>query len=220
MKTIQKLLFIDMKNNVLKLVSIMRLLFLIILPIYACNSQKADNTDYKLYEAEAVGWTTRFPGTWKVMTEDEIAKLEGRGQAAMESTIDEKIVFNHINLLWLKKDQFNSFTSNSQPFDTIADGSYKENQELINRTLTETYRSQGIQFDVKFGVTKIDGLEFSTMETVLYFPGGKKILLNQIMYDRLINGTTSLTLNINYNNENDKTTLLDIINASKLLKRE
>lgn len=154
------------------------------------------------------------------MTTEEINKLEGRGQTAMEETLDGELIITHKNLLWLMKDQFNSFTSNSQPYDTTVDGSYNENQELLYQALEETYTNQGIQFDVKYGTINIDNLGFSTMETTLYTPDRKKVLMTQIMYDRLINGDISLTLNINYNNEKDKAILLDIINSSKLLKRD
>ena len=196
-----------------------KLLILIILPIFSCHSQKTDKIEYAVYEDKEIGWTTQYSNSWKVMTAAEIEKLEGRGQTAMASTLDENLILIRKNLLWLEKDQFNSFTSNSQPFDTITDGNYKDNQEFLNQTLVNTYKSQGTQFDVKFGKVKIDGLEFSTMETTLFTPDRKKILMNQIMYDRLINGTATLTLDINYNNDKDREILLHMINSSKLLKR-
>ncbi|NBW35625.1 MAG: hypothetical protein EBR30_11540 [Cytophagia bacterium] len=190
------------------------------LPIYACNSQHAGQVEYKLYKDEGTGWVTKFQNSFQVMSAEEIAKLEGRGQVAMEETLDEKLVLTHKNLLWLKKDQFNSFTSNSQPFDAVTDGSYAENQALLFETIEETFKNQGLEFNVKYGKVLIDNLEFSTMETTLYTPDRKKVIMNQIMYDRLINGTLSLTLNINYNNEVDKAVLLDIINSSKFSKRK
>ena len=198
----------------------LKLIILIILPFYGCNSQKTDRAEYKIYEDTVTGWTTRYPTSFKLMTTEEINKLEGRGQTAMEETLDGELILTHKNLLWLTKDQFNSFTSNSQPYDTTVDGPYNESQGLLYQALEETYTNQGIQFDVKYGTVKIDNLDFSTMETILYTPDRKKVLMTQIMYDRLINGDISLTLNINYNNEKDKAVLLDIINSSKLLKRD
>lgn len=122
-------------------------------------------------------------------------------------------------MLWLSKDQFNSFTSNSQSYDSLVDGPYKESQEFVYLALEETYNSQGIQFDASYGSARIDGLEFSTAEYTVYTPDRKKVLLNQVIYDRLINGNISLTLNINYNNDKDKAILLDVINSSKFTKR-
>ena len=195
------------------------LFLLIIAPLYSCNSQSSNDVEYKKFEDLGTGWTTTYPFSFRVMTQEEIDKLEGRGQKALESTIDAKLELLHKNLLWLKKDQFNSFTSNSQAFDTIADGSYEDSQEIIYQTLEEAYRSHGIPFDVKYGKTKIDNLEFSTMETTVYTPDRKNILMTQILYDRLINGVISLTLNVNYNNEKDKAALLGIISSTKLSKR-
>lgn len=197
----------------------LKLLLLFILPVCACSSQKADNELLKDFVDDEIGWTSKFPESFEIMAPEEIDRVEGRGQTAMEETVEEELVLTHKNLLWLRKDAFNSFTSNSQPFDPATDGSYEENQEALGQIIEETYRSQGIQFETKYGSTEIDGLEFSTMETVLYTPDRKKVLMNQIMYDRLINGTASLTLNINYNNDEDRDALLGIIKSSKLSKR-
>lgn len=198
----------------------LKLFIIIVFPIISCNSQKTAKIEYKTYQDKETGWTAEYPTTWKEMTKEEIAKLEGRGLTAMEETIGDKMILTHKNLLWLKKDPFNSFTSNSDPYDTIENGPYKTNQELVNQTLIDTYKSQNLQFDVKFGSSKIDGLEFTTMETIIYTPDRSKVIMTQVIYDRLIKSSLSLTLNINYNNEKDKEILLKIISSSKLAKRE
>jgi hypothetical protein len=195
-------------------------LFIFLVLVCACNnSQKSENADYKIFEDKETGWTTKFPGSFKVMTDDEIAKLEGRGETVMEETLNQDIILSHRNLLWISKDPFNSFTSNTQPYDSVTEGSYKENQEILFEAMTETYTNQGMQIDVKYGTTKIDNLEFATMETTIYTPDRKKTIMTQVMYDRLLDGTLSLTLNINYNNDKDKAVLLGIIDASKLSRR-
>ena len=40
------------------------------------------------------------------------------------------------------------------------------------------------------------------------------------MYDRLINGKTSLTLSINYNNDKDRQSLSEIIKSSRITQRQ
>jgi hypothetical protein len=202
----------------------MKKLFLIAwiaLGFISCKSQPTKLNDKTIkYTCNEIGWTFNYPSDWKVLSDDEIALIEGRGRTAMESTINEEIPIINNNLLWLKKDHFNSFTSTIQPYDTIADGPYTENQELLSQILIETYKNQGIQFDYNIGKELIDGLEFATLETIIYTPDRKKVIMNQIMYDRLINGKTSLTLSINYNNDNDKRSLMGIIKTSELAQRQ
>jgi len=189
--------------------------------LISCNSQQSKQTEKTSeYTCDEIGWTFHYPNDWKVLSKDEIDIIEGRGRTAMESTINEEIPLNNNNLLWLKKDQFNSFTSTIQPYDTIVDGSYSENQKLLTQLMVDTYSNQGVQFDYKSGKESVDGLEFTTFECVIYAPDRKKIILNQIMYDRLINGKTSLTFSINYNNDKDKEALMGIIKTSKLTQRQ
>lgn len=196
-------------------------ILLIIAGVTSCNSQPKQQEAKKTnYICSEIGWTFTYTGDWKTLNKEEIALIEGRGKSAMESTLNEEIPLNNKNLLWLKKDAFNSFTSTIQPYDTIADGPYSENQELLTQIMIETYKNQGIQFDYKVGKTLIDGLEFTTLETVIYTPDRKKVIMNQTMYDRLINGKTSLTLSINYNNDKDRLSLMDIIKTSKISQRQ
>ena len=65
-------------------------------------------------------------------------------------------------------------------------------------------------------IIEIDGLEFHTYEFTIYSPEGD-IILNQIMYSRLINGL-DFGVNINNNNESDKKEMLDVWLNSKFNK--
>lgn len=183
--------------------------------------QSTNQTEKLLeFSCDEVGWTFNYPNNWKVLSKDEISIMEGRGKKAIENTLNEEIPLNNNNILWLKKNAFNSFTSTIQPYDTIEDGPYSENQALITQIIIDTYKNQGIQLEYKKGIELIDGLEFTTLESTIYAPDSKKVILNQIMYDRLISGKTSLTLSINYNNEKDKQSLMEIIKSSKFEQRQ
>jgi hypothetical protein len=201
-------------NNIL-------LIIWIVIGFTSCNSQTTKQTiQTSEYECNVIGWKFNYPSDWKVLSDDDIAVIEGRGKSAMESTINEEIEVNNENLLWLKKDQFNSFTSTIQPYDSLVDGPYLENQASLNQLIIETYKNQGIQFDYRIGKELIDGIEFTTLESTIYTPDRKKVIMNQIIYDRLINGKTSLTLSINFNNDKDKQSLLGIIKTSKIAQRQ
>jgi hypothetical protein len=188
---------------------------MLMLAISYFSHGQSQNIKFNTYQANEVAWQTQYPDSYSIMTREEIALVEGRGQLVMESAMDEKLELDHANLLWLKKDQFNCFTSNLQPFDADRDGSYAMNQNLTYEALIDAYTSYGFQFDNSFGTEIIDGLEFHTMETKLYTSDRKKVLMTLVMYDRLIAGNKSLTFNISYNNETDKELLMNILHSSK-----
>jgi hypothetical protein len=194
------------------------LIFLLLISCLSGYSQS--DGGYTHYKDEATGWSTRYPNSFILMTAEEVEKLEGRGKQALENTVDVGVEMSHKNLLWLKKDVFNMMTSNSQPYDLAVDGPYEDSQKLIYEMLEEAYKAQGLDVDVKYSTTKIDGLDFFTMQTIIYAPGTKNILMTQMMYDRLFDGKIGLTLNINFNNESDKGALLEIINSSKFSIRK
>lgn len=177
-------------------------------------------TEFSTYKDSVSGWSTQYLSSTHLMTPDEIATIEGRGQDAIESSIDQELdILRHRNLIWLRKDLFNSMTSSVQPFDAAIDGDYEEVQTGILEIIKQTYSDQGIQFDIKTEKTKIDGLEFNAAYITLYAPDRSKVLLNQIIYDRLIEGKLILTININYN-DLGKEEMLSIIKASKFSKRK
>jgi hypothetical protein len=170
--------------------------------------------DMVKFECEELGWTFEYPASWKVLSAAEIAEIEGQGKTAVEGIVNEEIEMNNKNILYLKKNPLNSFTSTMQAYDSVTDGPYEENQAMLTQLIIETYQDQGIQFDFKTGKTKIDGLESTTLESTIYSPDRKQVIMQQVMYDRLFGGKTSLTMSINYSNEADKTTLLNIIQSS------
>lgn len=186
---------------------------LMIMGFISCNLISKPPVDY---ECKEIGWTFSYPGGWEVLSDEDVAILEGRGKEAIENTLDAEVEMNSKNLIWLKKDVFNTFTSTIQPQDSLTAEAYAENQDLMIELIVATYEDKGMEFDYKVGKELIDGLEFATFEVDIYAPGTREVILNQIMFDRLINGNTSLTLSINTNNEKDKESLLEMIKASKI----
>lgn len=180
----------------------------------------ADDGDYMIFSDSTSGWTTRYPKSWTVLSAQEIASMEGRGEEAIEDAAGEEIVYSHRNLLWLKKDNFNSMTSNYQPFDPEADGPYEETEKMTTDVLETTYQQQGVDFESTTGTKMIDGLAFTTWEVTIFGPGRTDTIMSQVMYQRLINNRTALLININYGNRADRDTLLAIVEASKFSIRE
>lgn len=171
--------------------------------------------DYITFSDSTSGWTTRYPKSWPALTAKEIAAMEGRGEEMLEEAAGGELLLTHRNLLWLKKDNFNSMTSNYQAFDPEVDGPYGESEKMLTDVLETAYNQQGVPFESKTGLTTIDGLEFTTWEATIFGPDRSDKLMTQIMYLRLVNNKTAVTLNINYGNKADRDTLLAIINSSK-----
>ncbi len=196
-------------------------LVIIIIGFQSCEStNNSISSKTKTYKNEEVGWTFNYPGDWKVLSNDEIQMIELGGSEAIEKTLGQEIESTNNNLLYLQKDENNTFTSTLNSFDPAIDGSYSENQQSIFQIIIETYRNQGIQFDYKVGNTEVDGLEFATFESTLYAPETKDVLFNQIIYDRLINNNTSLSFSLNYVNDQYKQQLMGIVETSKFTKRQ
>lgn len=189
--------------------------FLIILLFASIVGQSQDVT-LKTFEFKPVGWTIKYPADWPEVSKEEIAQIEGRGLKAMEATVESEIEMSHTNLLWIKKNIFNSFTSNAQPFNEQKDGPHSENYKLIQDAILQAFTSQGIKHSVKYETFKIDGLDFNMMEVTIYHPKSPDVaLLNQIILNRFIGKKSSLTLNINYNNAEDKAALIKMLESSK-----
>lgn len=199
-----------------------RLIFLFILiGLISCSSKEEQKTiKLSKYESPELGWIFEFPENWKVLSNNEISKIENKGQDLIEKTIGEDVPLTRKNLLWLKKDDFNTFTSVMEPYDAKKDGPYSEITSSLKQVLIDTYKNQGIVFDFKEGKEKIGGKEFSYVEFDLYSikSGKKEKLMNQIVYDGLITENLSLTMSVNFNNDANKDEIMKIIKTSKFSK--
>ncbi len=171
------------------------------------------------YRNDKLGWEIEIPAGWIVGSKSEIARIEGLGKEAMEKALKQKVVPDHTPLLYLQKDQFNRFTSAAQKFDPKRDGRYKDQQESVFQSILDAYRAKGIAIDHKRGKELIGGLEFESMQIALYTPDRKKVIVRQIVYDRLIN-ERSLMVSVLFNNDADRASITDALKKSRFAKRK
>lgn len=92
--------------------------------------------------------------------------------------------------------------STSEPFIEQFPGEYQVNNQKIYALIYKTFIDQGIKVDTSSGKEIIQGLEFNTFHTTIHDTRGE-IILNQILYSRLINGL-SFGVTISYNNLTNK----------------
>ena len=166
------------------------------------------------YINEGLGWVMTIPPDWKVNTRDEIARIEGIGQNAIEKSYGEKIPPCHTPLLYLTRNAFNRFTSTAQMFYPKIDGTYRENQDTLFAVVLQTFRDQGLNIRHARSHATLGGIRFETLHITMFTPDGERIILRQIIYDALINNR-SLTLSLLYNNDQDKIAMLDAMKQSR-----
>jgi len=171
-----------------------------------------------IYTSEEIGWTIEIPKGWNIVDKETKQKMTEKGYNHIRETIGEDIDYSGLkNLIAFNKNQSNMFQSTSEPFDTEYDGEWEENNKAVKEIMYITLLDQGIKVDSTATIIeKIDNLDFHFYTFTIYSPQGK-IILNQIMYSRLINGF-DFGVSISYNNNKDKEEMLNAFKASKFKK--
>jgi hypothetical protein len=172
------------------------------------------------YQNDAIGWQISYPAEWIIQTSEEIAMVENMGKEALEEVVDDELPMDHTNLLWLKKDAYNSFTSTTQPWQKTQDEDFESSQQDQFESIIKTFKNKGLHVEHLYGKHTIDGLEFLTLENHLYFKSNSTYLMSQIIFVRLIEGETVFTLAINWNDEDIKRELLGMVESSTFEKRD
>lgn len=200
------------------------LIFISTLTIISCKpSDPNKNIDEgkvegNTYTSQEIGWTIAIPDGWEVVDREKSEDMREKGTQALEETIEQEVDFSGVKtLIAFQKNQFNIFQSTSEPFKLEYEGEWEINNAAIKALIFETFVNQGIKADSSAtSVETIDGLDFQTYSFTIYGPTGE-VILNQILYSRLINGF-DFAANINYNNEKDKETQLQAFRSSKFKK--
>ena len=170
------------------------------------------------YHSEEIGWTMEIPKGWNVTHKSDLDKRTKKGKDAIGETAGIEIDASGLKqLLNFQKNQFNIFQSTSEPFEVEYEGEWEENNAGLKELIYSTYMERGMRTDsTKTKTITIGGLDFQSYKFTIYSPEGD-VILNQIMYSRLINGL-DFGVNINYNNETDKKEMLDAWLNSKFKK--
>ncbi len=176
------------------------------------NSKKQVDEGYikgNTYHSKEIGWSIQIPNDWEIVSNESSEANDQRGKEAIEKSTGLQIDVSTLkHLISFKKDIFNNLSSTTEPFKEEYTGEYEENCKAVNDILYQTFTDNGIKTDSSSGKAIIQGLEFQTYHSILYAPGGE-IVMQQMMYSRLINGY-DFSVNINYNNEADKKTMTDV----------
>lgn len=198
-------------------------LFLLLLVASSCKPDPNKQIDEgkiadNIYKSEEIGWTMIIPDNWSITKRSEIERRNEKGKELLNEAIGEEYDFSQLkHLLHFQKNIFNSFQSSSEPFELEYEGEWEENNTGLKVLMIEAFEGRGIRVDsTSTKITKIDGLDFQTYKLTIYGPKGD-VILNQILYSRLINGF-DFGVNINYNNDKYKEEMLRAWLNSKFKK--
>lgn len=182
---------------------------IISLCLFAASCGKKDPNDQvdegsiagSVYTSDEIGWTITIPDGWSVVEKSRSEELQAKGQEAItESTGESFDTSGMRNLVGFQKNQFNLFQSTSEPFDESVDGDWSENNAALRQIILQTYSDQGISTEAtEIETVSIGGLEFEKY-TIRIMNNEGDMILNQVMYSRLINGL-DFGVNINYNED-------------------
>jgi len=205
--------------------NINKLIFLITISIIISCGQTDPNkqidegkVEGETYTSKEIGWTMQIPKNWSIISKDKMDKSTERGMEAVKEVGGEFDYSGLKHLVSFQKNQFNIFQSTSEPFELEYEGEWEDNNAGLKELLYATYANQGIKIDTSSSNTKIDELNFEVFHITIYGTNGD-IILYQDMYGRYINGF-DFGVNINYNNEKDKETMMNVWRNSKFKKQQ
>lgn len=200
------------------------LLIFISLIVIACGKKDSNkpfdegNVKDEIYTSKEIGWTLEIPKGWSIISKDKMEQNDEKGQKALEKSSGQRVDMSNLkHLISFQKDNFNLFVSTSEPYKELNAGDHKKNGKNVRELIYQTYIDHGIKADSSSAKEIIQGLEFDAFYVTIYAPDGK-VVLNQILYNKLINGY-DFGVNMNYNNENDKKVMLDAFKKSKFNRR-
>jgi hypothetical protein len=163
------------------------------------------------------GWTIIIPENFESVSGEDWAKIQNKGQVALEQTIDGKIDNQTKPIFIFRSDKMHYMASTYQPFDTAVDGDFLESVQMVNSILAETFVTQmpGTKIDTLSATEKIDELLFYTYSTNIHLPCNK--MLSMKMYNRLF-GKKEFTMTIMYVDEKKGKAMLTAWRNSKFGK--
>lgn len=191
---------------------IFSLLFCIVCAPFVVYGQ-VTNVNNVVYDTN-FKWTITIPENYVKVSSEEWAKMQRKGQAAVEETFEKKIANNSKTIFVFKNDQAHYIEANWQPFYTKIDGNYKESQKAVVSILYETFSTQvpGVKIDTSFNTESIDGLQFEVAH--IRIPLSETLTLSMDMFSRLFD-KRDFTVNIMYLDKTKGMQLLDALRNSK-----
>jgi len=145
----------------------------------------------------AFKWHITIPNGLEPIPDTTWARMQNRGAAAIESTLNEKVENHSKTIFVLMSDQFNYFESNYQPFDRAEHSNYLEACKEVDDVIYSTFKAQipKAPIDTSFTTEVIGGLEFQVFNMGIHM--NEQATLHLFMYSRVF-GKKEFSVNIMY----------------------
>lgn len=181
--------------------------------LQSCAQQQPAKTPARKIHSKAFQWSIIIPENFERVSAEQWAQIQDKGADAIAKTVDAPVDARPQTIFVFRSGQMNYFESNSQPFDTLKDGSYEENCRLINDIIYQTFITQlpGIKADTAGSTEQVDGLVFRVFDIKVQYPNN--ITLYAKMYSRLF-GKREFSANIMYTDQDKGKAMLEAWRAS------
>ena len=165
------------------------LLTLLVVVFTACNSNtpKEEKTSLATYTSKEVGWTIEIPEGYKQLSKTRMEANQKKWKQALGNADTTQTTNKLLQLINFQKNQFNSLAATAQVFDVAKDGNYLVNNQLVKKMIYDAYVNQKTKVDTSSATEVIAGQKFHTFNVTLFGPSGE-VLMNQMMYNQLMNG--------------------------------
>ncbi|EJL74252.1 hypothetical protein [Chryseobacterium populi] len=184
------------------------ILFLLLFQNYSAQSSDSDfySKDFK--------WTIKIPEGFEKVNNEEWAKMQGKGEDALEKTSGQKVINQAKIIFVVKSSNFNYLEANYQPFDPSVDGNYEETNKAVNDVLYQTFKDNmpGSKIDTVSTKEKINNLLFYKYVTKITMPNNMVMELQ--MYSRLFD-KKEFTINIMFMDPKKGEEMINAWKASK-----
>jgi CRISPR/Cas system CSM-associated protein Csm2 small subunit len=188
--------------------------FILFLFLFGCK----DAVKTKQYHFSQLGWTINVPADLEIMDAAQIEKLNEKGRAAIEKTLDTAVDFSATKtLISITKNKLNNFTATITPFNVTEDGNWAEQNESLKLIMMETFKTQapGAAMDTSSATESINGVSFQVFKTKLALPNN--INLVTLMYSKLYK-EFDFGVTITYVDAKTGKQLQDILSSSSFKK--
>jgi hypothetical protein len=168
------------------------------------------------YRNKYLGWTMKVPEDWEIISSKRLEEQNERGKQAIEEVAGEIDISGLKQLLNFRKDLFNSFLSNSEPFDESINGNWDANYNVVKSYICQAYDNKGLKYDTSSAKVKIDAVLFSVFHITIFGPEDQ-VILSQDLYSTLRRGF-NLSITLNYNSDENRKALWSALRNSKFEK--
>ena len=171
-----------------------------------------------IYQVPEVGWTVKIPQDWPVISKKDMTKLSESGKDLLKNTTGTEVDVSSMNVLInLKKDPFNIFISTMEPFEGTESEYATQNRQVYD-VLKQAFAAKNIPCEYKESTMQVDGLDFDVFAVSAFDAAKKKVIISQKYFSRLINQQV-FSMIINYNNETDEKTLMNMVETSRFSRK-